>query len=159
MVGSEAGQWNLELRDVVPEDAGLYQCQVLASPGSPPLRSSYASLVVTSLPEPPLLTSGPALAVKEATTALVQCISRGGRPAPVVSWSRNGALLEEEADTRVSVLGDLSLITVSTLTFPVRADMAGDEVRCEAVHQETGDTQSVTTTLTLLARCEENYFQ
>ena len=57
------------------------------------------------------------------------------------------------------MLGDLALITVSTLTFPVRADMAGDEVRCEAVHQETGDTQSVTTTLTVLARCEENYFQ
>ena len=51
------------------------------------------------------------ISVKEATTALVQCISRGGRPAPTVSWNRNGALLEEEADTRVSVLGGLSLIT------------------------------------------------
>ena len=50
MVGSEEGQYDLELRDVVPEDAGLYQCQVLASPGSPPLRSSYASVTVTSLP-------------------------------------------------------------------------------------------------------------
>ena len=105
MVGSEQGRWDLELRAVTPEDAGRYQCQVLASPGSPPLRSSYATVTVTSLPEPPLLTSGPALTVKEASTALVQCISRGGRPPPTVSWTRNGALLEEEAlPARVGVI-------------------------------------------------------
>ena len=90
--------------------------------------------------------------MKEATTALVQCISRGGRPAPTVSWTRNGALLEEEADTRVSVLGDLSLITVSTLTFPVTADMEGDELRCETYQVETGDRQSVTTTINIQQR-------
>ena len=152
MVGSEEGRWDLELRAVTAEDAGRYQCQVLASPGSAPLRSSYATVTVTSLPEAPLLTSGPALTVKEASTALVQCISRGGRPAPAVSWSRNGALLEEEADTRTSVLGDLTLITVSTLTFPVTAEMEGDELRCETNQPETGDRQAVTTTLNIQQR-------
>ena len=154
MVGSSEGRWDLELQAVTPEDAGRYQCQVLASPDSPPLRSSYATVVVTSLPEPPLLTSGPALTVKEASTALVQCISRGGRPPPAVSWTRNGvALLEEEqADTRTSILGDLTLITVSTLTFPVTAEMEGDELQCETNQPETGDRQAVTTTLNIQQR-------
>ena len=147
MVGSEEGRWDLELRAVTAEDAGRYQCQVLASPGSAPLRSSYATVTVTSLPEAPLLTSGPAQTVKEASTALVQCISRGGRPAPAVSWSRNGALLEEEADTRTSVLGDLTLITVSTLTFPVSANMTGDSLECEASHEAEDVARTVSTSL------------
>ena len=65
------GTWSSVMLFLRTRVSSLYQCQVLASSGSPPLRSSYASLVVTSHPEPPLLTSGPALAVKEATTALV----------------------------------------------------------------------------------------
>ena len=45
MVGSEDGQYDLELVEVTPEDAGQYQCQVLASPGSPPLRSRLCTLI------------------------------------------------------------------------------------------------------------------
>ena len=45
MVGSEDGQYDLEVRGVTPEDAGQYQCQVLASPGSPPLRSRLCTLI------------------------------------------------------------------------------------------------------------------
>ena len=69
-----------------------------------------------------------------------------------VYTSRNGAQLEEGAETRVSVLGDVSLITVSTLTFQVTGDMAGHLLTCQAVQEETGDTQTVSTTISLQAR-------
>ena len=62
------------------------------------------------------------------------------------------ALLEEEADTRTSVLGDLTLITVSTLTFTVRPEMEGDVLGCETYQAETGDRQEVVTSLNIQQR-------
>ena len=39
MTGPDSATWDLEIREVTAEDEGTYQCQVLATPGQPPLRS------------------------------------------------------------------------------------------------------------------------
>ena len=65
MLGSDEQTWDLHIVDVQPEDEGLYQCQILASSKSGPMRSDYAKLTVLSRPEPPILTSGPRFVVKD----------------------------------------------------------------------------------------------
>ena len=79
MLGDDNQTWDLHIKNVEISDEGLYQCQVLASSKSPPMRSEYATLEVTSRPDPPVLTSGPRLLVKPDSSALVQCISKGQR--------------------------------------------------------------------------------
>ena len=39
MTGPDSATWDLEITEVTAEDEGTYQCQVLATPGQPPLRS------------------------------------------------------------------------------------------------------------------------
>ena len=67
MVGSNVQTWDLHIANVQPADEGLYQCQILASNKSEPMRSDYAKLTVLSKPRSPILTSGPRFVVRDDT--------------------------------------------------------------------------------------------
>ena len=145
MKGNSSQTWDLVISRADVSDEGLYQCQVLASSLSSPLRSGYAALTVHSHPRPPVMTSGPRLAVREGARVLVQCISKGGRPASSISWTRNGDPVSESIDTNITILPDLKTMTVSTLTFEANAAMSGDILSCRAENKALNISEEVQT--------------
>ena len=145
MLGSDdSGTWDLHIEDVRPADEGLYQCQILASSRSPPLRSDYAQLRVVSRPQPPILTSGPEFVVREDSNGLVQCISKGSRPAAEIVWRLRGEVVED-TETRVTTLDDLRTMTVSTLTLPGNTDLNNQMLSCAASNPDLHLSESVVT--------------
>ena len=86
MSGSdEEGDFTLDIHEVRLEDDAMFQCQVGAAPGVAPVRSRYARLTVTVRPEPPVIMQGSVLRTQEDRVLSLECISRGGKPAPEVS--------------------------------------------------------------------------
>ena len=145
MKGNSSGTWDLVISRADVSDEGLYQCQILASSLSPPMRTDYASLTVHSRPQPPVMTSGPRLAAKEGARVLVQCISKGGRPATSITWIRNGDPVRETIATNITILPDLKTMTVSTLTFEATSSMAGDILSCKAENKALNISETIET--------------
>ena len=86
MSGSdEEGDFTLDIHEVRLEDDAMFQCQVGAAPGVAPVRSRYARLTVTVRPEQPIILQGSVLRTQEDRVLSLECISRGGKPAPEVS--------------------------------------------------------------------------
>ena len=131
------------------EDDARFQCQVGATEVTPPLRSRYATVRVMAKPQPPVITAGPRMVVRAGRKALVQCISKGGRPASQIRWRRAGELVSEGVEEKVEVLEDgKRTMTVSTLTFLVERDLSGMFLECEATSEAEGRTErKVGTTL------------
>lgn len=71
-----------------------------------PIRSRYALVRVMSPPQPPVLTAGPSLSLRQGKVALIQCISKGGKPASVIKWRRNGDLINEGVLEKVEKLNE-----------------------------------------------------
>ena len=146
MKGEDEREWNLEIVNVTLEDDGKYQCQVGATETSDPLRSRYSLVRVISPPQPPVLTAGPELVLRDGKTALVQCISKGGKPPAAIRWRRNGELISSGVLEKVEKMnGSSEFITVSTLTFPVSANMTEDTLECEASHEAEEVARTVNT--------------
>ena len=56
-----------------------------AAPGVAPVRSRYATLTVTVRPEPPVILQGALINTQEDRLIILECVSRGGKPAAEVS--------------------------------------------------------------------------
>ena len=85
MSGSdEEGDYTLDIHQVTLEDDAKFQCQVGAAPGVAPVRSRYATLTVTVKPEPPVILQGDVVRSQEDRFLSLECVSRGGKPAPEV---------------------------------------------------------------------------
>ena len=146
MKGNSSGTWDLVISRADVSDEGLYQCQILASSLSAPLRTDYASLTVHSRPQPPVMTSGPRLTAREGARVLVQCISKGGRPATSITWTRNGGdPVRGTIATNITILPDLKTMTVSTLTFEATSDMSGDILSCQAENKALNISETIET--------------
>jgi hypothetical protein len=124
------------------EDDARFQCQVGATERTPPLRSRYATLRVVAAPRPPVITAGPRMLVRAGRRALVQCISKGGRPAAQVRWWWAGKPVSEGVEEKIETLEDgKRTMTVSTLTFLVERNMTGSFLECEATSEAEGQTE------------------
>jgi len=148
MVGQEGKEWNLLIVNATVDDDAKYQCQVGATETSKPIRSRYALVRVMSPPQPPVLTAGPELTLRHGKVALIQCISKGGKPASVIKWRRNGEMINEGVLEKVEKLNESArFMTVSTLTFPITANMTGNILECEASHEAQEISRTVSTKL------------
>jgi len=146
MVGQEGRTWNLEIVNITLEDDAKFQCQVGATDNVGPIRSKYAVVTVSASPQPPVITAGPLMVLREGKIALVQCISKGGKPASVIRWKRDGKLISEGIQEKVEKLNNsLRFITVSTLTFPVTVNLTGAVLECEASNKADEYSRTVNT--------------
>ena len=135
MVGADLHITNVSLA----EDDAKFQCQVGATEASPPLRSRYAIVQVVAPPQPPVITAGPRMLVRAGRRALVQCISKGGRPPTQIRWRRGGELVTEGVEEKVETLEDgKRSMTVSTLTFEAGKNLSGTFLECEARSEVEG---------------------
>ena len=151
MTGTEDTTWNLEIVNITLEDSGRFQCQVGATDTAAPIRSTYAELSVLARPEPPVITAGPRLVLREGRTAMVQCLSKGGRPASSVRWwwRSSGEEVTEGVETKVEEMtaGSRRMATVSTLTFTANRSLSGSELECEAGNSLETEPRLVRTTI------------
>ena len=140
--------WDLIIVNATLEDIGRYQCQVGATETVAPIRSKYAEISVLAAPEAPVITAGSKLVLREGKTSMVQCISKGGRPASTIRWIQNGQHVEEGVETKVEEMqGSRRMATVSTLTFVVNKTMQGLVLECEAGNTVESETRVVKTSL------------
>jgi len=148
MLGRGEESWNLEIMNVTLEDDAKFQCQVGATDSALPIRSHYATLQVLSPPQPPVITAGPKMILKEGKTAMVQCISKGGKPAATIKWSQNGQHISEGIKTKVETMEDgKRLITVSTLTFVANRNTSGVKLECKAENPVEKEARIVSTVM------------
>ena len=138
MTGREKdGEWHLRITNVTMEDDARFQCQVGATETVDPIRSEYAEVTVVSVPEPPVITAGPSLVLREGRPGLVECVSRGGRPASSITWRLNGEILTSEIDEKIEhIEGSKKTVTVSQLSLPSSRSMSGGVLECEAVSED-----------------------
>ena len=143
MTGEDGRDWNLEIQNVSLEDDGKYQCQVGATEEAQPVRSRYALVRVISPPQPPVLTAGPELVLRDGKTALVQCISKGGKPATSITWRLDGEVVREGVEEKVErVEASKRTITVSSLQLRGERNMSGSVLQCEATNGNKAETVS-----------------
>ena len=146
MRGGEGGSWDLEITGAKLEDDGRFQCQVGATDSSPPLRSRYAVVRVLAAPQPPVLTAGPQLVLREGKVALLQCISKGGKPASAIRWRRDGQLVSDGIEEKVEQLENSKrMMTVSSLCLVVSRNISGSVLECEASNEAEEHSRKVNT--------------
>lgn len=101
-------------------------------------------VTVLARPEAPVITSGVSLTVREGRSTMVQCISRGGRPASNITWRLDGVRLTEDVQEKVErVEGSKRTITVSSLQLRGERNMSGSQLECQA---DNGDRPEVVST-------------
>ena len=144
MVGQEErGEWHLLISNITVEDDARYQCQVGATEAVQPIRSSYAVVTVLAQPRPPVITSGPVLTLREDRPAMVQCISKGGKPATSITWRLDGEVVREGVEEKVErVEASKRTITVSSLQLRGERNMSGSVLQCEATNGNKAETVS-----------------
>ena len=147
MSGDEVlGEWHLLIRNVTMEDDARYQCQVGATENADPIRSRYATLTVISPPDPPVITAGPKLVLREGKQGMVQCISKGGKPATSLSWRQDGAIISSGVEEKIENLeGSKRTVTVSSLKFVGTRNMSGAMLECQALSDVTDHVMRVKT--------------
>lgn len=78
--------FDLEIRNVTLDDEGVFQCQVGPGfDGSKPIKSKQAFLTVEVPTSAPVIIQGDSILVVKNKETQLDCISRGGKPAPEVS--------------------------------------------------------------------------
>ena len=151
MTGDEEdGEWHLAIDNIRMEDDARFQCQVGATETVDPIRSRYATLTVLASPQPPVITSGPRLVLREGKVAMVQCISKGGKPSTSISWRRNGDPVTEGVKEKIERVEDSKkTITVSSITFTAARNMSGAVLECEASNKSDDNIEKVNTTVVI----------
>lgn len=94
-----ADSCDLTMFPVLPQDEGVYLCQVLAVPGSPPLSSQPALVTVLAEPGQPHIaqaTLGDVIEVTVGQMITLDCESLGGKPAADIQWTyADGTVLSD----------------------------------------------------------------
>ena len=139
----ERGEWHLAISNITVEDDARYQCQVGATESVAPIRSNYAVVTVLASPQPPVITSGPVLSLREDRPRMVQCISKGGKPAASITWRMDGEVVREGVEDKVEAVEDSKrTITVSSLQLVGQRNMSGSVLQCEATNGAKAETVS-----------------
>ena len=148
MVGDDlARDWNLRITAATIEDEGMYQCQVLSSPASPPIRSSVARLVVVIPSGPPQILGSSPLVLVAGEEGQVSCEARGGRPAIQLEWEV-GRVSVKDMSTRVEkIAGSVTYLTKTLLHIEPNWEDDGAEVKCKAFGQGGEPAGIASTTL------------
>ena len=144
-VGADPGRdWNLRILAAQIDDEGEYQCQVVAGPAAPALRSSSARLLVAIPSGPPHIAGGPELHLRAGERATVECSARGGRPAVTLDWELGHITVVDMEDRVEKIEGSVTFLTTSVVHVVAKREDDGAEVKCRASGpgQEVGEASA-----------------
>lgn len=111
---------HLDIFPVLPEDEGLYQCQVGAVPGTPAIMSDTAMVSVMAPPGLPYIRQAKKsdiLEVMEGEEVVLDCESHGAKPAAEIQWKDEdgNVIMSNILETVTKIKKTKTFKTVSTL--------------------------------------------
>ncbi|CAH0692935.1 unnamed protein product, partial [Chilo suppressalis] len=149
----EEGRYDLIVSNVSYErDNGNFECRVKAGGSGRTLHSQIHSLVVLTLPRPPLLVPGPKAEAQEGKEITLSCSSSGGSPEPSIRWYKNNeAYPLEAAMVHGKTRAEASTATLTLM--PIRED-DGATFRCVVWNRAMPENSQLDATVDLSV----NYF-
>uniref|UniRef100_A0A8C3STQ7 Ig-like domain-containing protein n=1 Tax=Chelydra serpentina TaxID=8475 RepID=A0A8C3STQ7_CHESE len=105
-----AGQHNLRIESTELGDDAVYECQATQAA----LRSQRAQLTVLLPPNDPMIQNGPIVRVQASVPYNLSCQVSGAKPAPEISWYRDGQLQGSALYTKRTTAVSTLLLTPST---------------------------------------------
>lgn len=155
MVGSEEeGVFSLDIFPIMLEDDAEYQCQLNGAKDAAPAVSNVARLMVLVEPEDPVIINGNELKTVENREIIIECLSRGGKPAANIMWTLNGVHIDSGRskytieETKEKIAGTLREKTTSKLKFTAKKVHHNSTIKCSAQNSigttPTNDTIQIT---------------
>ena len=132
MGGDPGRDWNLRILAAQIDDEGEYQCQVVAGPATPALRSSSARLLVAIPSGPPHILGGGEVELRAGERTTMECSARGGRPAVSLDWQLGHITVVDMEDRVEKIDGSVTFLTTSVVHVMAQREDDGVEVRCRA---------------------------
>eukprot|EP00092_Neocalanus_flemingeri_P000447 GFUD01000476.1.p1 GENE.GFUD01000476.1~~GFUD01000476.1.p1 ORF type:complete len:622 (-),score=168.19 GFUD01000476.1:456-2087(-) len=128
------GDCHLNIFPVLPEDEGLYECQVGAVPGMAAIKSDTAKVTVIAPPGQPYIKQAKVtdtLEVLEGEEVVLDCETHGAKPAAEIQWTdQDGKVIMSNLLETVTKLGKTKTFkTVSTLKMTPKSKMS---ITCSA---------------------------
>eukprot|EP00092_Neocalanus_flemingeri_P006214 GFUD01006688.1.p1 GENE.GFUD01006688.1~~GFUD01006688.1.p1 ORF type:complete len:620 (-),score=142.32 GFUD01006688.1:112-1971(-) len=123
---------DLTIFPLLPQDDGVYECQVLAVAGTAPLTSRPALLTVLAEPGQPHIsqaTAGDLMELAMGQKVTLECESLGGKPAADIQWSYadyadGAAVLADNVTQSTGMMeGNTTFRTVSHVTIMPGTDL------------------------------------
>ncbi|XP_071806171.1 uncharacterized protein [Asterias amurensis] len=117
---------SLQINDIVAEDDGMYECQVIVLNGNYDDIGNGTFIHLTVIGPPRFLSTPPALVIfHQGKTSELQCIAKG-TPTPTVTWLKDSA----------PITGDHIRTTVSSIVFEGVQEHDGGTYVCTAESEE-----------------------
>ncbi|XP_043287389.1 zwei Ig domain protein zig-8-like [Venturia canescens] len=98
MVRGSPTDWTLNIKNVKPDDAGLYECQIPTEP----ILHRYVNLNITEAFT--IIPGGPELHVKQGSSLRLECLLIAATELPTfVFWYRKGRMINYDAEPGLNV--------------------------------------------------------
>lgn len=130
----EEGDFSLNIEPVQMEDDAKFQCQVGPGKGGEPgIRSRYAYLTVLVPPDRPEIIQGEQLTTTEDREIELECVSKGGKPAPEITWIDGlGSVVTKNAEYKTEPQPDKLVTARSILKVTPKKEHHNTTFMCQA---------------------------
>uniref|UniRef100_A0A8C0HAF7 Kirre like nephrin family adhesion molecule 2 n=1 Tax=Chelonoidis abingdonii TaxID=106734 RepID=A0A8C0HAF7_CHEAB len=137
-----AGQHNLRIESAELGDDAVYECQATQAA----LRSQRAQLTVLLPPNDPVIQNGPIVRVQASVPYNLTCQVSGAKPAPEISWYRNGQL----QDSALYAKDGKQATAISTLLLTPSTQDMGSTYTCHVANPAAPVGKQTSITLDVL---------
>uniref|UniRef100_A0A8C4Y5S0 Kirre like nephrin family adhesion molecule 2 n=1 Tax=Gopherus evgoodei TaxID=1825980 RepID=A0A8C4Y5S0_9SAUR len=137
-----AGQHNLRIESAELGDDAVYECQATQAA----LRSQRAQLTVLLPPNDPVIQNGPIVRVQASVPYNLTCQVSGAKPAPEISWYRNGQL----QDSALYAKDGKRATAISTLLVTPSTQDMGSAYTCRVTNPAAPAGRQTSITLDVL---------
>ncbi|KAH1179732.1 kin of IRRE-like protein 2 isoform X1 [Mauremys mutica] len=141
-----AGQHNLRIESAELGDDAVYECQATQAA----LRSQRAQLTVLLPPNDPVVQNGPIVRVQASVPYNLTCQVSGAKPAPEISWYRNGQLQDSALYAKALMEDGKRSTAISTLLLTPSTQDMGSAYTCRVANPAAPAGKQTSITLDVL---------
>uniref|UniRef100_A0A8C0H9Y9 Kirre like nephrin family adhesion molecule 2 n=1 Tax=Chelonoidis abingdonii TaxID=106734 RepID=A0A8C0H9Y9_CHEAB len=141
-----AGQHNLRIESAELGDDAVYECQATQAA----LRSQRAQLTVLLPPNDPVIQNGPIVRVQASVPYNLTCQVSGAKPAPEISWYRNGQLQDSALYAKALMEDGKQATAISTLLLTPSTQDMGSTYTCHVANPAAPVGKQTSITLDVL---------
>uniref|UniRef100_A0A674J3Z0 Kirre like nephrin family adhesion molecule 2 n=1 Tax=Terrapene triunguis TaxID=2587831 RepID=A0A674J3Z0_9SAUR len=141
-----AGQHNLRIESAELGDDAVYECQATQAA----LRSQRAQLTVLLPPNDPVIQNGPIVRVQASVPYNLTCQVSGAKPAPEISWYRNGQLQDSALYAKALMEDGKRATAISTLLLTPSTQDMGSAYTCRVANPAAPAGKQTSITLDVL---------
>uniref|UniRef100_A0A8C4Y5H1 Kirre like nephrin family adhesion molecule 2 n=1 Tax=Gopherus evgoodei TaxID=1825980 RepID=A0A8C4Y5H1_9SAUR len=141
-----AGQHNLRIESAELGDDAVYECQATQAA----LRSQRAQLTVLLPPNDPVIQNGPIVRVQASVPYNLTCQVSGAKPAPEISWYRNGQLQDSALYAKALMEDGKRATAISTLLVTPSTQDMGSAYTCRVTNPAAPAGRQTSITLDVL---------